>query len=73
MSEKTVIQDAAIYPNCGINIKFSITFKNKVSTEKNRTLFKYFSVDNSTCTPGVAININGIDKESILIASIASI
>lgn len=71
MSDNTVTQEAAKNPNFGINIKFKIILKATVKIEKNITSFKNFSVDNITCTPGVAIKINGKDKESIFIELIA--
>lgn len=69
-SESTVIQDAAIKPNWGINNRLAITLKIKVTTDKINTVFKYLSVDSSTATAGTWINIKGIDKDKIWIAKI---
>lgn len=71
ISDKTVIQAAAKKPNLGINIKFNATLKVSITTDKIKTCFKYFSVDNINCTPGADINIKGNDKERIFMAFIA--
>ena len=70
ISDKTVIQAAAKIPKMGMKIRFNPILRATVKIESHMTSLKYFSVESKTCTPGVAININGIDKASIFITSI---